>query len=139
MRALQTARLMGEHPGGALRVPRPSGRRPYAVLVSPLEIRGAPGLVSGEGCCAVLIADPEQARAPLAAHIEQHLGLTRREAEIVELLAQGLTVEELADQLRITRGNARQHLKRVLAKTGVHRQVELVSLVLRLPGARASR
>jgi DNA-binding CsgD family transcriptional regulator len=60
--------------------------------------------------------------------------LTPTEARLADLLLGGLEVRAVADHLGITIETARFHLKRVLAKTGTHRQTELVRLMLTLPG-----
>ncbi|WP_367395326.1 helix-turn-helix transcriptional regulator [Cupriavidus sp. Agwp_2] len=57
--------------------------------------------------------------------------LTQRESELAAMLASGLALTDVASQLGITIGTARGYLKHVLAKTGTHRQGELVSLLLR--------
>ncbi|REG50128.1 DNA-binding CsgD family transcriptional regulator [Paraburkholderia sp. BL6669N2] len=57
--------------------------------------------------------------------------LTRREAALAALLAQGMDLAEAASQSGIGIGTARGYLKQILAKTDTHRQAELVSLLLR--------
>ncbi|RKR31222.1 helix-turn-helix transcriptional regulator [Paraburkholderia sp. BL17N1] len=57
--------------------------------------------------------------------------LTRREAALAALLAQGMELAEAASRSGIGIGTARGYLKQILAKTDTHRQAELVSLLLR--------
>lgn len=57
--------------------------------------------------------------------------LTPAEGRLAESLAAGLSLRAIAERHAITYQTARTHLKAVLAKTGVHRQSELVSLLLR--------
>jgi len=64
--------------------------------------------------------------------IAQAFGLTPAEARLVALLAGGVSVTDAADRLGIVRETARNQLKSVFAKTGTHRQPELVSLVLQI-------
>jgi DNA-binding CsgD family transcriptional regulator len=47
-------------------------------------------------------------------------------------MAEGLSPERAAEELKIARGTARNHLKAVFAKTATHRQGELVALLSRL-------
>ena len=61
--------------------------------------------------------------------------LTPTEARIADLIGQGKEIRDTALILGKTLEIARFHVKRVLAKTGTHRQAELVKLVLALPGA----
>jgi DNA-binding NarL/FixJ family response regulator len=58
------------------------------------------------------------------------LGLTMSEARVATLLAQGLSLSEAASQLQLTDNSARTYMKRILSKTGVNRQTELVQLIL---------
>jgi DNA-binding CsgD family transcriptional regulator len=60
--------------------------------------------------------------------------LTPTESRLADLLLEGFDVREIADRMRITLETGRFHLKRVLAKTGTRRQVELIRLMLSLPG-----
>ena len=58
-------------------------------------------------------------------------GLTRREEEILFLLAKGDNPTSIADQLFIAESTARVHVKHVYAKLGVHSKQELQHLVER--------
>jgi DNA-binding CsgD family transcriptional regulator/PAS domain-containing protein len=55
--------------------------------------------------------------------------LSRREQEIAELVAQGLTTKQIAERAFISENTVKQHLKRVFAKVDVHNRAELVQLV----------
>jgi len=46
--------------------------------------------------------------------------LTRREREVLELLAQGMTNKEIAEALVITTNTVKRHLKAIFRKLGVH-------------------
>jgi DNA-binding CsgD family transcriptional regulator len=48
-------------------------------------------------------------------------------------LGNGDSVEQIADELGVSRETVRSQLKRVFAKTGTHRQAELLRLVLAGP------
>jgi DNA-binding CsgD family transcriptional regulator len=52
--------------------------------------------------------------------------LSRREREIVQLLAQGLTVREVARTLDISVNTARGHIQRILRKFGLYTLSQLV-------------
>jgi DNA-binding CsgD family transcriptional regulator len=58
--------------------------------------------------------------------IARLFGLTLTEAALAANLAGGMSVSEFAAARGVAEGTARQHLKRVLAKTGAGRQSELV-------------
>ena len=52
--------------------------------------------------------------------------LTHRESEVLRLLAAGLTTEELAERLVVSRVTVRNHIQHLLAKLGVHSRLEAV-------------
>jgi DNA-binding CsgD family transcriptional regulator len=56
-------------------------------------------------------------------------GLTRREAQVSELVIDGRTTEEIALALRLSRHTVRDHTKAVYEKAGVHSRPELTALL----------
>lgn len=64
--------------------------------------------------------------------IQATLELTNREAQIAGLLAEGLSLAEIAERLRMQVGTARNHLKRIFDKSGTRRQGELIALIDKL-------
>lgn len=73
------------------------------------------------------------------ASLQEVFGLTAREAELASHIANGRTVAATAEHMGISRSTARVHLERVLAKTGTHRQTELVALIRTSPAAQPPR
>jgi DNA-binding CsgD family transcriptional regulator len=57
-------------------------------------------------------------------------GLTARERELVLLLRDGLTNQEIADRLVISTGTVRTHLENIFAKLGVHTRTAAVARAL---------
>jgi DNA-binding NarL/FixJ family response regulator len=57
--------------------------------------------------------------------------LTRREREVLELIAEGFTTKEIAARLRISDRMAGCHRSRIIAKLGVRNSVALVRYAIR--------
>jgi DNA-binding CsgD family transcriptional regulator len=113
----------------AMSVTRRSGRASLGVLVRPVplgewsEDRHRPTAVA-------FIRDPER-KSQLSQELIRHLfGLTAAEATLGLLLANGMTLDEAAAELKIRKNTTRAHLRSIFAKTGVRRQTTLVHLLL---------
>ena len=59
---------------------------------------------------------------------EQQAGsrLTRREVEVLQLMATGLSAARIADVLSVSRTTVRNHIEHLLAKLGLHSKLEAV-------------
>ena len=53
-------------------------------------------------------------------------GLTRREKEVIQLVAKGYNDNEIAKMLVISAFTVKFHLKRIFKKLGIHKRVELI-------------
>jgi DNA-binding NarL/FixJ family response regulator len=60
------------------------------------------------------------------------LRLTRREAEVLALVAKGRTNKQIGRELFITEGTAGVHVSRILTKLGVASRVEAAAIAHRL-------
>ena len=56
------------------------------------------------------------------------LGITRRELEILELIAQGLSNREIAEKLFVSENTVKTHAGRVFDKLGAQRRTQAVQL-----------
>lgn len=72
------------------------------------------------------IRDPEseQRGSPIEA-------LTRREREVLQLVAEGLTAKEIAARLGLSAKTAEAHRSNLMTKLGIHRSAMLVRLAIR--------
>jgi len=95
-----------------------------------LLLRPLPGAVGDclLGGHALLVVEPVHTPAP--DRLAQRHGLTAKEARLACLLADGTPLREAGQALGLSYSSARTYLDRVYAKTGTHRQAELVRLVL---------
>jgi DNA-binding CsgD family transcriptional regulator/PAS domain-containing protein len=73
---------------------------------------------------------------PQVKELQQLYGLTRAEAELVRLVAQGASPEVCAVRRRVSVATVRTQLRSVYEKTGVGSQTQLLSMVLALPALR---
>jgi two-component system response regulator DevR len=95
-------------------------------LVDAIETAAAGRLVmSTQALKSILNRDQEAAADPLAA-------LTPLERELFELVGQGLSNAEIAEQMRLAPGTVRNYVSRLLRKLAVERRAQLVALAARL-------
>lgn len=77
------------------------------------------------------IRDREPAHAIPSRPVPESIGespLTRREEQVLDLLARGLSNAQIGDRLFITEGTAKSHVKNVLRKLGVSNRTEAASV-----------
>ncbi|MBB4614104.1 helix-turn-helix transcriptional regulator [Novosphingobium taihuense] len=135
-------RLVGElladgRRGGGLtrfRIERP-GHGDLVVTARPLDLSA---IHAGTGALALFLASPHRQQGPESrkdpALLRELLGLTMAEARLASVLAEGMSLVEAARALGIAHNTAKVQLRAVFAKTGVHRQAQLVALLASLAG-----
>lgn len=118
--------------GASLRLERPSQRRPLSILITPLKpaacFPAAPAAL-------VVISDPDRGRVPPTERLMQVYGFTLAEAGVAQMLLRGNGIAAVAKRLGVSLETARTHLRRVLAKTGTHRQSDLILVLMTQVGA----
>ena len=125
--AARTSSGAGLGAGGMLNVPVRGGEA-LRLFISPLpRERVAFGVAAP--AVLVLLGDPDAAAPRRADQLRKAFGLTQAEALLLSALLAGERLSEHADRMGISIGTARTHLKHLLAKTGHHRQVDLVRAV----------
>jgi DNA-binding NarL/FixJ family response regulator len=131
--AIHAAALGSPARGGSLPVPRQFGQRPYVVLVMPA---GRPGwFLYPPGVQVILtVTDLDAGRRPALDLLREVFGLSRMQATVAALLAEGREVKEIATELRVSNFTVRRHVADIMEKTETTRQAELVRLLSRLPG-----
>jgi len=113
----------------ALSVTRPSGRAPLSLLIRPIplsECSDGPNRPTA----AVFVRDPEKKLHPSFELVQRLFHFTPAEAKLALLLADGLSLDEAADEMAVRKNTARAHLRSIFSKTGVKRQITLVRLLL---------
>ena len=128
-RLIQRAASPQDAESGHLVVARPSGLRGYILSVVPVRTadRRRDHL---EPRVLVTIVDPDAEGQIGAREVLAHYGLTETEGLVLDALAAGKDLDEIAALNGTQTVTVRNHVKRVMAKTDTHRQSELVRLVL---------
>ena len=117
-----------EGTGGSTTLCRSGGLPPLVLHVHPVGPQGAEFQIWPVAAL-VLIVDPANGTAIDPVLVAGALGLTRTEGRVAVLLAQGMSVREIAAGTGRKESTIRSHVKHMLAKHGLSRQVELVRLV----------
>jgi DNA-binding CsgD family transcriptional regulator len=115
--------------GNVMAVSRPSGKRAFPLMASPL-MSARELSVLHDAVAAVYVSELEGNREEHSEVLRRLYSLTRAEAELVELLCAGATIDEAARRRGVTTNTARSQLKQIFTKTGTNRQAELVRLAL---------
>jgi DNA-binding CsgD family transcriptional regulator/PAS domain-containing protein len=134
-RMLQLALATPEQKGGnevqAMPITCPSGRGQLGILIRQFSRDGAWLENRMRPAAIVYIRDPERGTPQPSYELVRRLfGLTRVEAQLALLLAEGLTLDEASERMKARRNTARTHLRGIFVKTGVRRQTLLVKLLL---------
>jgi DNA-binding CsgD family transcriptional regulator len=109
---------------------RRAGKRPLIARIQ--RIGGDVQDIFSHSCALAVIEDPEERVQQRPGTLNKLFGLTRAEAEIAQLLAQGMSVQEIASHRGISYETARAHLKSVYRKTETNRQSELSLLLAKI-------
>lgn len=110
----------------AVRLAHPLGRRPWIAAIRPLFTGYGP---FGHLRCELLVEIHESLPRIGSLEIMQSLfDLTARELQVVRLLADGHSIESLAQSMAISANTVRTHLRAIFSKTGTSRQSELLQL-----------
>lgn len=132
--ACRTGRGKGSAAGGTMLVRRPSGLRPFVVLVTPLRLLGG-AAVAGTPVAAAFVTDPERQSDDPRALLRELYGFTPAESGVAWFLFEGRRVSEIADELSISEETVRSHVKRILAKAECRSQGDLIRVLCRGPAA----
>ena len=121
-------------PGGELKVPREPGRTPLLAIVTPLRSKTRlvefPWTGMGVPVAMVTASDPDIGRRREEVNLHRRFGLTTAEAGLATEIVKGDGRIAAARRRGISNSTARTQLSSIFEKTGVHRQAELVRLLL---------
>ena len=115
----------------ALRISRPFGR-PLLLLIQSGGEAHSPDRRE-DAMALVFLTETSWTHRADEKVLRELFGFTPAEARVAGMLIQGKSVETAAFRLGISENTARNHLKRLFAKTKTNKQGELVQLLLRSP------
>jgi DNA-binding NarL/FixJ family response regulator len=106
-----------------------SGARGYALKEgTPRELTAALEIVAGGGT----YVDPRLRPALLSERATRTQAvLSKRECQILDLLAQGLTGEQAAEQLVLSAETVKTHIRNAMTKLEAHTRVHAIAIALR--------
>jgi len=101
----------------------------FAVRGAELVLAGVPPFVPPPRLTLLLVRTNCPAEWTTTARLMTEFGLTMAERRLIAQLLAGLSLQQSAQRLGVAYETARSQLKSVFAKTGTHRQGELVALI----------
>lgn len=101
--------------------------RPLIAVVASL---GCQRDVWSKPATALYLLDPDRDMGAMVTALCRAYGLTATESTLAVHLVGGATIENAASRMHIQTQTARAYLKQVFAKTGTHRQADLVRAIL---------
>lgn len=123
----------------AIRHDSVSGDSFHVLLLKRKRARPLIGVVASLSCqrdlwskptTALYLLDPDRDTGAMVTALCRAYGLTATESTLAVHLVGGATIKNAAARMRIQTQTARAYLKQVFAKTGTHRQAELVRAIL---------
>lgn len=112
----------------AMSLYRNNPNRPLSAVVVSLQNRPLP-FSGSTPVVALFIYDPDQSLNLDDSLLTQCYGLSLAEAKLATALLRGQTASDYAQSRSISSNTVKTQLKQVLAKTGTHRQSELIQLL----------
>lgn len=138
--AVELSRLLGQAAratmrlealsSGEMSITRTNGKPPYRLIAVPVPGRDVFAVGRKHTAVIALVSEaqvPPKEAAEVAAYA---YGLTPAEARLLRNLVEGKPLKSAADTLGIATNTAHTQLASIFRKTGTHRQIELLNLVL---------
>jgi len=101
---------------------------PDEILQAIFEVRAGAAVCPGKLCAQLFRYFEAEAKSLPSASIHQRMGLTRREQQLVPLVARGLTNKEIANHFSLSEQTVKNHLYRMKHKIGAEDRLSIVHL-----------
>lgn len=117
------------HPGGVLRLARPSGGWPLTATVARMTLDISYPILPYR--CATVVIHTGDAELASADALQRTFGLRPASARLAAQLVAGDSLQAAASRLGIARETARTHLKETLRQSGARSQADFIRLTTR--------
>lgn len=117
----------------ALGIHHPKINTPLPMLVTPITTAQPNGTHTGAAQAAIYVSDPQQHQPIVPESLCSAYDLSPKEAEIAIAIANGLALEAIAITNNTSVNTLKTHLKSIFRKLNIHRQAELVKIVMTGP------
>jgi DNA-binding NarL/FixJ family response regulator len=101
---------------------------PDEILQAIFEVRAGAAVCPGKLCAQLFRYFEAEAKSLPSASIHQRMGLTRREQQLIPLVARGLTNKEIANHFSLSEQTVKNHLYRMKHKIGAEDRLSIVHL-----------
>jgi two-component system, NarL family, response regulator DevR len=98
-----------------------------------VDVRSGSAVCPGKLCARLFRYFESEAKSLPSASVHQRLGLTRREQQLIPLVARGLTNKEIANHFSLSEQTVKNHLYRMKHKIGAEDRLSIVH-VCRMQG-----
>lgn len=132
--ALANDPLRPAHFAQGLRIPRPSAADLLVQIVPGMDMPPLQG--ADQPSALAFITDPLRVPTLDAVLLQRLYQITAAESRVAQALLHGETLQEVALRLHLGENTIKSHLKQLFAKTGTHRQPQLLQLLMKLAHTR---
>ncbi len=98
------------------------------ILQAIVAVRAGAAVCPGKLCAGLFRYFETEAKSLPSATIHQRMGLTRREQQLIPLVAKGLTNKEIANHFSLSEQTIKNHLYRMKHKIGAEDRLSIVHL-----------
>lgn len=122
--------LSTRHFSSAVVIPRPSGNSPFVINFSSLSNTNVLGLANSHPRAIAFIHNCAAAVRLNGSLLKDAYGLTEAEIRTAELLVNGCSIEEAAQELEVSVNTVKTQLRQLHDKTRINNRAKLVKLLL---------
>jgi two-component system response regulator DegU len=98
------------------------------ILRAVRDVRSGSAVCPGKLCARLFHYFESEAKSLPSASIHQRMGLTRREQQLIPLVARGMTNKEIANHYSLSEQTVKNHLYRIKHKIGADDRLSIVHL-----------